>query len=142
MAELGVERQSAQTVTRAQRSWMRVVSDKRLDGLFERASAASNTGAEAMAELDQLADNGVWTRNLAAMERPAALKQLAERLFGIGADDVACNHLVVLSIETHAKPSGPFAESGFATFQDVTDCLADRRALQPTRKITDWRQTT
>jgi len=120
---------------------MRIFGGKRLDKLFEQPRAAGDTGAEAIAERDQLVDKGVGVRGLAVMQRPAVLKQRAEMSIGIGNDDVARNHLVVLSIEAHAKPSGPLAESGFATFQNVTDSLADCCVLQSSRDIADRRQT-
>ncbi|MBB6468459.1 hypothetical protein HNQ96_004343 [Aminobacter lissarensis] len=53
MAEFGVEGQSAHAVARAQGSWMRILGGKWLNDLFEQTSAAGDTGAKALAKLDQ-----------------------------------------------------------------------------------------
>jgi hypothetical protein len=45
-----------------------------------------------------------------------------------------------LSIEPDTKPPRALAESGFATFKDIADRLANRRVFQSTRHVADRRQ--
>lgn len=121
---------------------MCIVGALRLDDLFERASAAGNASAEAIAELSQLGHCRVGVRAFAAMKRPAALRQRAERLSSIGEGNVARGHLAVLSFEADAETPGALAEGGFAAFENVADRLADCSIFQSTRHITDRRQAT
>jgi hypothetical protein len=74
MAEFCVERQGVQAVAGAQGSRVRIVGAVRLDDLFERAGAACNASAEAIAELAQVAHCRVCARAFPAMKRPAALR--------------------------------------------------------------------
>lgn len=111
---------------------MRVIGGKRLDDLFERARSAGNTGAETIAELDQLADKGVEIRAFTAVQRPAAFQQRADRLFRIGCNVVARSHLAVLAVEPHAKSPGALFEGALATFENVADVLAHIRVFEAT----------
>lgn len=142
MTEFGMERQGSQAVAGAQGSRMRSVGAVRLDDLFERAGAAANTSAYAIAELAQLAHCRVGVRAFAAMKRPAALRQRVERRSRIGDGDVVRSHLAVLSLEADAKAPGALAEGGFAAFEDVADGLADFSIFESARHVADrWQAT-
>lgn len=112
---------------------MRIVGAVRLDDLLERAGAGSNSNAEAITELAQFAHGRIGVRAFAAMKRPAALRQRAERLSRIGFDDVTCGHLAVLSIKADAKTPGTLFEGALTAFKDIADVLAHFRVFEATR---------
>lgn len=120
---------------------MRIAGAVRLDDLFERPGAAANTSAYAIAELAQLTHYRVGVRAIAAMKRPAALRQQVERLSRVGDGDVGRSHLAVLSLEADAKTPGALTEGGFAAFEDVADCLPDFRIFKSARHVADWWQS-
>lgn len=119
---------------------MRIVGAVRLDDLFERAGAAGNPNAEAITDHSQLAHRRVGVPAFAAMKKPAALCQRAERLSRIEDGDVACGHLALLSFEADAKPSRALLEGAFAAFEDIADMLAHIRVFEATRQIADGGQ--
>lgn len=116
---------------------MRIVGTVRLDDLFERAAAAGNSGAKAIAELEKFAHCRVGVRAFAAMQRPAALRERAEGLWSIGDGDFARGHLAGLSVEADTKPARALLEGALSAFKDVADVLAHLRVFEATRQIVD-----